>query len=159
MDGMGFGDWISHNWFALVHTGAVSGGLFLTGIAFWLDARARRVANLIRLTEQHRELWERMCSQPELARILDPDADLVKSPVTAEEELFVIFVILHLSNSYYGMRAGFFQKPHGLRRDIELFFSLPIPSVVWEKVKELQDRPFVSFVERCCPPPTVQETS
>src|SRR5438046_1306733 len=99
MGDMGFSDWIGHNWFALVQTGAVSGGFLLTGLALWLDARARRVANLIHLTEQHRDLWERMCSQPELARILDPDADLVKSPVTAEEELFVIFVILHLGNS------------------------------------------------------------
>jgi hypothetical protein len=144
-------DWISHNWFALAQTGAVATGLLLIGIAILLEARARRVANLIQLTQQHRDLWERMYLQPELARILDPMADLGEKAVTAEEEVFVIFIILHLSSAYYAMRSGFFQKPQGMRRDIECFFSLPIPRAVWEKVKALQDTPFVRFVEQWYP--------
>src|SRR5713101_6324286 len=115
---MAFKEWISHNWFALVQTGALAAGLLLIGIALLLEARARRVGNLIQLTQQHRDLWERMYSQPELARILDPHANLAKMGVTAEEEIFVIFIILHLSSTYYAMRSGFFQKPHGLRKDI-----------------------------------------
>ena len=152
---MGFKEWISNNWFALIQTGALATGLLLIGIALLFEARARRVANLIQLTEQHRDLWERMYSQPELARILDPDANLAKMGVTAEEEVFVIFIILHLSSTYYGMRSGFFQQPHGLRKDIERFFSLPIPRMVWAKVKALQDAPFVKFVERCYSSPDV----
>jgi hypothetical protein len=144
-------DWMSHNWFALVQTGAVAAGLLLTGTAILLEARARRVGNLIQLTQQHRDLWERMYAQPELSRILNPSPDLDKMGVTAEEEIFVIFIILHLASTYYAMRSGFFQKPHGLRKDIERFFSLPIPRAVWEKVKELQDAPFVKFVEKCYP--------
>src|SRR5438034_6562787 len=124
-------DWMSHNWFALVQTGAIAAGLLLTGFAHMLEARARRVGNLIQLTQQHRDLWERMYSQPALTRILHPSADLAKTGVTAEEEVFVIFIILHLSNTYYAMRSGFFQKPHGLRKDIVRFFSLPIPRAVW----------------------------
>jgi hypothetical protein len=155
---MALTDWINHNWFGLAQTAALAGGLFLIGIALLLEARARRVANLIQLTQQHRDLWERMYSQPELARILDPGVNLSKMGVTAEEEMFVVFIILHLSSTYYGIRSGFFQKPHGLRKDIERFFSLPIPRAVWEKVKALQDAPFVKFVERCYPNPntTVQ---
>src|SRR5215208_6415648 len=116
---MAFLNWIGHNWFALVQTGMVAAGLLLIGIALLLNARARRVANLIQLTQQHRDLWERMYSRPELERILDPAADLANVGVTAGEEMFVIFIILHLSSTYYGMRSGFFQKPHGLRKDIE----------------------------------------
>ena len=145
---MGFYEWISHNWLALIQTGTLAGGLLFTGVAVLLDARARRVGNLIQLTQQHRDLWERLYLQPELARILNPAADPTRSPVTAEEEMFVIFLILHLSNTYYAIRAGFFQKIRGLRKDIESFFSLPIPRAVWEKVKELQDESFVRFVER-----------
>ena len=145
--------WISHNWFALAQTVAVAAGPLLVGIAFLFEARARRVQNLIQLTQQHRDLWERMCSQPELARILDLGADLAKKEVTAQEEIFVIFIILHLSSTYYAIRSGFFRKPHGLRKDIERFFSLPIPRAVWEKVKPLQDPPFVKFVDRCYPSP------
>jgi len=148
---MALGDWITHHWFTLFQTGAVTAGLFLTGLAFLSEAHARRVGNLIQLTKQHRELWERMYSQPDLSRILDPGADLAEMAVTVGEELFVIFIILHLSNTYYAMRSGFFRKPHGLSKDIELFFSLPIPRAVWEKVKALQDAPFVKFVERWYP--------
>lgn len=145
---MEFYEWIGHNWLALIQAGALAGGLIFTGAAVLLDARARRVGNLIQLTQQHRDLWERLYIQPDLARILDPVADLTKSSVTAEEEMFVIFLILHLSNTYYAMRAGFFQKLQGLQRDIERFFSLPVPRSVWEKVKDMQDASFVRFVEK-----------
>src|ERR1051325_614521 len=132
---MPLNDWLGHNWFAVVQTAAPTGGLLLVGAGLLLEARARRVANLIRLTYQHRDLWEQMYSDPQLARILDAAPDLERSPVNAEEELFVTFIILHLSSTYYGMRAGFFQKPDGLRKDIELFFSLPIPRTVWDRVR------------------------
>jgi hypothetical protein len=144
---MGLNEWIGQNWLALIQTCALAGGLLFTGMAVLLDARARRVGNLIELTQQHRDLWERLYEQPQLARILDPAADLTRSPVSAEEETFVIFLILHLSNTYYAMRAGFFQKLRGLHKDIERFFSLPIPRAVWNKVKDLQDESFVRFVE------------
>jgi hypothetical protein len=148
---MSFTDWMHHNWITFIQTGAVAAGLFLVGIGLLLEARARRVANLIQLTQQHRDLWERMYSQPELSRILDPGADPAKMGVTAEEEMFVVFIILHLSSTFYGIRSGFFRKPHGLRKDVERFFSLPIPRAVWKKVKDLQDAMFVKFVERCLP--------
>jgi len=144
---MGFNEWLGQNWLALIQTGALAGGLLFTGIAVLLDARARRVGNLIQLTQQHRDLWERLYMQSELARILDPAADTSKSPVTVKEETFVIFLILHLNNTYYATRAGFYQKLPGLRKDIERFFSLPIPRAVWGKVKDLQDESFVRFVE------------
>lgn len=140
--------WIVHYGVGLAQTYGPSAGLFMIGVALLLEARARRVGNLIQLTKEHRELWERMAVQPELARIIDPRADPSATPITTEEEMFVAFIILHLSSAYYAMRSGFFQKPHGLRKDIELFFSLPIPRAVWEKMKVLQDPPFVSFVER-----------
>lgn len=143
--------WLGQNWFPLVQTGLLSGCLIFIGFALFLDSRARRVANLIQLTKDHRELWERMFSEPELSRILDADADLDELPVRPEEEAFVVFLILHLSNFYYGMRSGFFPRPQGLRKDIERFFSLPIPRAVWHRVKALQDTPFVEFVDRWFP--------
>ncbi|MHB8522090.1 MAG: hypothetical protein ACYDH9_15200 [Limisphaerales bacterium] len=146
---MGGTDWLGHNWFALVQTGAILCALAFTGAGFFFDARARRVGNLIRLTDRHRLLWERMYSDPKLARILDPTVRVDRAPVTAEEELFVVFLILHLANSYYTVRSGFLTQPEGVARDIRLFFGLPIPKAVWQKVRGLQDRQFVKFVERC----------
>jgi len=147
--GVNFNDWIGRNWFEFVQSAVLAGALLLIAYALLLEARARRVGNLIQLTQAHRDLWERMYSQPELSRILDPSADPAKTAVTPEEELFVIFLILHLSSTYYAMRSGFFQKPGGLRKDIERFFSLPIPRAVWARAKALQDAAFVKFVERC----------
>ena len=63
---MGFNEWIGYNWLALVQTGALAGGLLFTGMAVLLDARARRVGNLIQLTQQHRDLWERLYLQFQL---------------------------------------------------------------------------------------------
>jgi hypothetical protein len=146
---MGLSDWIGHNWFPILQTVLIAGALLLIAFGFFLEARARRVTNLIQLTQAHRELWERMYLQPDLSRILDPGADLSEESITSQEELFVIFLILHLNSTYYAMRSGFFQKPDGLRKDIERFFSLPIPSAAWAKVKAFQDAPFVDFVERC----------
>jgi len=139
------------NWMFLLQTLGIVGALLFTGFALLLDARSRRAGNLIRLTDRHRDLWERMSSKSQLTRILDPDADIVQTPVTAEEEMFVIFVILHLSDNYFVIKAGFFERPRGLAKDIRRFFSLPIPRRVWEKVRDLQDQPFVTFVERCWP--------
>lgn len=145
---MEFNEWMLQYWPFLIQTVFVAAGLSFTGAAVLSDARARRMGNLIQLTQQHRDLWERLYVQPELARILDPAANPDLVPVTAEEEMFVIFLILHLSNTYYATRAGFFDKLRGLHKDIEQFFSLPIPRAVWEKVKDLQDESFVRFVER-----------
>ncbi len=151
MRAMGIIAWVEHHWFPLVQTGAVTVTLLFTGLAFTLDVKARRAANLIRLSERHRNLWERIYTDPRLVRILDPDADVARTPVAPEEELFMIFVILHLSDTYQVIRAGFFQKPEGLREDIRRFFSLPIPRAVWRTVRDLQDKPFARFVEACWP--------
>lgn len=148
---MSFASWLGNNWLPLAQLVMLTTGVGFCGMAVLLDARARRVSNLIQLTQQHRDLWERMYLQPELARIRDQHADIVEEPISSAEEMFVIFIILHLSSTYCGMTSGFFQRPHGLRQDIEHFFCLPIPKAVWAKVKHLQDPRFVAFVDQCLP--------
>jgi hypothetical protein len=140
---------IRHNWLSLFQTASIAAGFVFIAVAILFDARARRATNLIRLTEQHRELWERMYVEPDLARIFDADADPESKGLTAHEETFVIFIVLHLSTTYYAIRSGLIRNTRGLRNDIQRFFSLPIPRTVWERIKHLQDPPFVQFVERC----------
>jgi len=156
---MGEINWLWQNWLNLFQTVGIVGALVFTGFALFLDGRSRRAGDLIRLTDRHRELWERMSMEPQLARILDPSVDIAKAPATREEELFVIFVILHLSDNYFVIKAAFFEAPRGLRKDIELFFSLPLPRAVWKKVRDLQDEPFVEFVEDCWPAPSVVDNN
>jgi len=144
---MGVVDWAAHHWLDLLQSAGIIGGLFFTAISLRIDARVRRVANLLTLTGHHRDIWTQLYRRPQLARILDSKADLDKIPVTDEEELFVLLLVLHLSGVQEAMKQGMFVAPDGLRKDIQRFFSRPIPKAVWARIRLLQDQDFVRFVE------------
>jgi hypothetical protein len=145
---MGFLIWVRENWFVALQSLSILGGLFFTAISFRVDTKARRIGNLITLTQQHRDIWTQLYKRPELARVLDRAVILHNAPITREEELFVTLLILHLSSAFHAMQAGLFMTPQGLSEDIIQFFSLPIPKAVWSEVQRLQDADFVEFVER-----------
>ena len=142
-------DWIAQNWFDLLQSVGIAGSLLFTGFSLRIDTRVRRVQNLLTLTRQHREIWVMLYSRPELSRILEKAPDLQTHPISGDEELFVKFLIFHLSNTHRAMVAGFFIGPERLRDDIHGFFSLPIPRAVWDRIRPLQDSDFVEFVESC----------
>jgi hypothetical protein len=149
MRGMGVLLWIGKTWFDLVQSLGIIAGLLFTSATFRRDARERRVANLIEITKQHREIWAELFRQPGLARVLDIEVDLVQAPVTREEEVFIRLLILHLNSVYEAMKNGVFMKPDGLRKDIRRFFTRPVARTVWERMRPLQDIQFVRFVEAC----------
>lgn len=139
--------WFGNNWFIFLQSAGIIGSLLFTGISIGIDARARRVSNLLTLTQQHRDIWENLYARPELIRVLDPAANLPHDPVTTAEEVFVILLILHLNAAYRAIRGGFLRGPDELQRDVQTFFSLPIPRIVWERAKNFQDKDFVRFVD------------
>lgn len=141
--------WIIENGFTLLNAVGVVGGLLFTGISLRSETKTRRVANLLTLTQNHRALWSEYFRNPQLARVLDALADTGKQPVNRDEEIFVNLVIQHLSSVFHALRDELVVKPEGLRRDVWWFFSLPIPLVVWERAKVLQNNAFVAFVEQC----------
>jgi hypothetical protein len=146
---MGFLNWLSLNWFSILQSVGIVGGLLFTGISFRNLRIDQRITNLLTIKEQHDELWKTIYQRPELARVLDPAADLEAKPVNQEEELFVTLAIVHLSTSCQALLRGMVEPNEGLRQDIRWFFSLPIPKAVWEKNKRRQDSRFVKFVEAC----------
>src|SRR5262245_23265760 len=101
---MGGIHWIANNWPLLVNAIGVIGGLLFNGFALRSETKARRITNLLVLTENHRELWTELYRNPRLSRVLDSDADLTSKGLTSDEEMFVTFVVLHLSSSYYALR-------------------------------------------------------
>ncbi len=141
--------WIADNWVNLLNAVGIVGSLLFTAAALRSGAKTQRIANLLTITTNHREIWKHFSSRSVLARVLDPSADLTDKPVTADEAEFVNFVILHLSSAYYATKDGIVIKLEGLRRDVCSFFSLPIPHAVWEKSKIFQNDDFVAFVESC----------
>ena len=146
---MGFVPWASDNWFVLLQSLGIIGGLLFTASSLRSETKTRRVANLLTITQNHRELWSVLYRRPELKRVLDSRANPEQGSITIEEEIFVNLVILHLNSVFYARRSGLVFKLEGLRRDTAWFFSLPVPAAVWERTRLLQNDEFVEFVEAC----------
>jgi hypothetical protein len=141
--------WFTENWFDLLSASGIIAGLWFTAFTLRSDTKTRRIANLLTITANHREIWKAFLAGNGLARVRDGSADIIKQPVTDAERVFVTFVILHMSSVFYAMNDQLVIKLEGLRRDIAQFLSLPIPREVWEKIKVLQNDDFVAFVESC----------
>jgi hypothetical protein len=146
---MGIGEWILQNWFNLFSAIGIIAGLWFTAFSLRSETKTRRVANLLTITANHREIWKEFLNNPKLARVRDAAADTAKQPVTDAERVFVTLVILHINSVYYAMSDQLVVKYEGLRRDIAQFFSLPIPQAVWDRMKVFQNDALVRFIEEC----------
>ena len=146
---MGIGEWVSQNWFSLFSAIGIIAGLWFTAFSLRSDTKTRRIANLLTITANHREVWKVFLNDKSVSRVRDASADTAKQAITDAERVFVTFVIFHMSSVFYAMNDQLVVKVEGLRRDIAQFLSLPIPREVWEKIKVLQNDDFVAFVESC----------
>lgn len=134
--------------FTLLQSTGIIVGLVFTGLAFRSEVRSRRIGNLIALTKHHRDIWEQLYTRPALKRVLARSVDVTVHPVTEEEKVFVLLVILHLHAAFRAMTDSLAPKPEVLHQDIRSFFALPIPASVWLEYRPFQDRDFLEFVER-----------
>jgi hypothetical protein len=141
--------WFTENWFDLFSSLGIIGGLWFTAVSLHSETKTRRIANLLAITANHREVWKEFTRNPELAHVIDPTVDVAKQPVTPAEESFLNLVISHTSSVYEALKDELLTKQEGLRRDVGSFFSLPIPKTVWQKTKPLQNLDFAAFVESC----------
>ena len=141
--------WISENWFNLLSALGIISSLLFTAVSLRSETKTRRISNLLSLTQNHRELWAEMFHRTGLERVLDSSADISLKAITLDEQFYVTTAIHHLNSAFQAIRTGLVIKPEGLRQDIRVFFSLPIPKAVWEKLRGLQDQEFVEFVENC----------
>ena len=144
---MGIEEWISQNFFNLFSAAGIIGGLWFTAISLRSETKTRRVANLLTITANHREVWKEFFGKPELARVIEPSANVEKQPVTPAEEFFVNMVISHTSSVYEALKDDLVIKQENLRRDVKSFFSLPVPNAVWTKTKLLQNQDFAAFID------------
>lgn len=144
---MGVGEWISQNWFNLFSSAGIIGGLWFTAVSLHSETKTRRVANLLTITANYREVWKEFFRSPELARVIDTAADVEKQPVSPAERFFVNMVISHTSSVYQTLKDELVAEQEGLRRDVKSFFSLPVPKAVWTKTKLLQNQDFAAFIE------------
>ena len=103
---MEIGGWVSQNWFNLFSVIGIIAGLWFTAFSLRSETKTRRVANLLTITANHREIWKEFLNNPKLARVRDGAADTVKQPVTDAERVFVNLVIQHINSVYYTMSAS-----------------------------------------------------
>lgn len=139
--------WLTNHWLDLLQTLGIVGGLLFTGWSLHLDTKVHKTDNLLKLTEQHRDLWMTLFTNPEFARVLETAIDLKRQPPSNEETQIVSLLILHLNSSFHAIKAGMLDEPEGLGPDIRGFFTRPIPEMIWEQVKHFYDADFVTFVD------------
>src|SRR5690349_12914181 len=139
-----FWDWLGTNWVPLLETGSLIFAVF----AIYDNTKARRLSNLLRLTQNHRELWSELIRRPRLARILNPKRNPEKEPLSKEEEEFLNMAILHVRACFEAIRDGMPIHGPGVEADIKGFFSLPAVQVSWEGRKMFYDRDFVCWIEK-----------
>lgn len=146
---MGIGAWLAENSFNLLSAVGIIGGLLFTAHSLRSETKTRRIANLLSITANHREIWKVFLNDQQLARVLDASVDTTKQAVTDAERIFVVMMILHINSVFFATQNGLVTKLEGWRRDIAQFISLPIPLEVWKSVKVLQNDDFVDFIESC----------
>lgn len=140
-------NWLATNWFDLLSSVGIIASLMFTAFALHSETKTRRIANLLSITANHRDVWKEFLHSPDLARVIDPKADVVKEPVTPVEEQFVGLVIAHVNSVYYASHDSLVIKWEGGRLDIAQFLSLPVPKAVWSKTKLLQNQDFAAYIE------------
>ena len=142
-------EWLGKNWFLFLQGAGIVGGLVFAVLASRREIKARRAGELLTLASAHRELWSESHRRSELGRIRQHDLDLAACPVTVVEEEFMNAVIVHFYTGWHLARCGSLVTLEVLARDIQTFFSLPLPHAVWEKTKSFRDPGFVQFVDEC----------
>jgi len=73
-------NWLTGHWFDLIQCLGIVGALTFNGVQLQADARAKRVQNLLTVTQNHREIWAQLYSRPKLARVLEPLPDVTRDP-------------------------------------------------------------------------------
>lgn len=147
--------WATDNWFTLLQTLAILSSFAFTCITLRRDEKSRRISNLMLLTANHRDIWKEIFDRPELRRVLATNPHLDTKPVTDDETLFVKILILHLNSAHHAITSGLIIAPEGVGADIRIFFAHPIARLVWDEIRDLQDRAFVEFVESHFPDESV----
>lgn len=135
-------------WVFVIQSAGVIGSLIFTAIAIARDARERKIANLLTMAANHREVWDQLGSREDLKRVLETKLDLIAEPPTTAESEFLRSAIAHFLTGWRVVNAGGVIKVKEFAADVRGFFSLPLPRAVWDKTKQFRNQRFVEFVEK-----------
>lgn len=74
--------WLGENGFNLLSAVGIVGGLWFTALSLRSETKTRRVANLLTITANYREVWKEFFHSPNLSRVIESSADVTKQPVS-----------------------------------------------------------------------------
>jgi hypothetical protein len=140
--------WVKSEWFSIVQTVGVVGGLIFTGITISRDAKAKEAANALAFAERHRQFWREAIERPELRRIFSENADLLERRITAAERIFLNLAFVQYETGWNIAKKVDRSDLKPLKSDVRKFFSLPLPQAVWKETKQFRNQRFVRFVEK-----------
>ncbi len=138
--------WASDHWFSLVQTLGIVGGFVIAARSLSIDTRTRAAEIHLAITEAHRDIWENLVSNANLAEVLDPTRNVHTSPVAPIEERFVLLVLTHTAAVHRAMSLSVFKSWEGLEADVREFFMLPVPSCVLKRYLPYQEKAFIAFM-------------
>ncbi len=73
--------WITQNLFTFLSSLGIVAGLWFTAFSLRAETKTRRVANLLTVTANHREIWTEFLNNEKLARVNDASAETIKHPI------------------------------------------------------------------------------
>jgi hypothetical protein len=135
-------------WFELLQSVSIVFSLLAAAHTMRQEGKERRIENVLALTAAHREIWSQIVENPKLGRILDPAADVQKTPPTVQERLLVQMVVLHVRAAFKASRLRLNFNDEDVAKDLRDFFSLPVPNAVWQRVKIYQSVELQRFIDQ-----------
>lgn len=97
----------------------------MTAAAANREEKAREIENLLTMNTQHHNLWGGALQKPDLRRVFEPGADILKNPTTVAETEFLNLVLVHYQTGWTVARSGSLITLSELRADLCNFLSLP----------------------------------
>lgn len=143
-----FLSWLNNNWKDVVTVIGSIVGVGLAVGAFYRNRERDTKEDQSSLLKAHDALWSHVRDNPELRRIVRPDVDVSKEPLTAQEEVFLNEVFLHFERGWQTAKENKILTMEAYIADVRGFFSLPLPRIAWEKRKAFRNPKFVKFVEQ-----------
>lgn len=142
--------WLNENWVNLIQTTGIIGGIVFAALTNRREQCGRRVSDILALAQHHRDLWSEVHRRPELSRILlrDDQIDLLNNPISNAESEFLNLVIVHFYTGWLLAQENGLLTSDVLAADAQDFFSLPIPTRVWQQTRSSRDPAFAAFIER-----------
>jgi hypothetical protein len=118
---------LKSNW---IEVGSATVGLISAIAGLLAHSSAKRKSKVdvdLTITEAHQALWGKFLENPSLLRVTADKADLKSTPVTPEEETFVLLLLTHLSSTLSAIEKGTHTEPEGMKADVANFYSKPVP--------------------------------